>query len=109
MAGAILIDKNNGISINSFGFSLITEETREELCKINKELLFHIYSSIDEECMAFIRLYDLNYNDLNQFYMATKAAYKNWSEKNGEKLPIWEEMLNKIEERLNVLMDENKY
>jgi hypothetical protein len=97
MAGSVIIDDKTAVAFSSRGFDLVTESIRDVLKVSDPDLIAPVYESLDVGYMPFISLDTLGKADAERFYLATKAAFSKWSQRNPEPFPEWTELIDKLE------------
>jgi hypothetical protein len=95
MARGILINCDLGVSMSTWGFNIIVESTRKTLSG-NERAISNIYNALDNEGMEFIDLWTTERNDFNDFYKATKSAFRE-SGFDSNFLAEWQELIEKLE------------
>ena len=76
MAGAILVNDIDGVSMSGVEFDHIAEAIREPLKKLNQRAMENTYRSLDEEGMEFISLEHLDGDAFKNFFDAASGAYE---------------------------------
>ena len=97
MAGSVILDDKTAVAFSSRGFDVVQAAIREVLGAIAPELIEPVYESLDVGCMPFIALDELDDEGATQFYIATKQALSDWSQRNLEPFPEWGELIEKLE------------
>jgi hypothetical protein len=76
MAGTILVSEGHSLPTDSFTYHFIVEKTRPHFLAEEQHILKKIYHGEDDAALMFISVRDVDKNDFNIFYRATKEGYQ---------------------------------
>ncbi|WP_157099196.1 hypothetical protein [Novosphingobium rosa] len=95
MAGTILIDRDNGVALNSVGYHRILEAVRAQLNSEDARSTEGVFAPNDLEGMSFISLVEADTPTFRCFHSAAIAAYSGATE-SGYTFTEWDELMEKL-------------
>lgn len=98
MAGGIVVSKERGVSLGTFGFYRLIDEIRGGFEGSDASVMKAVFSPEDEGAMRFITALDLSAEDFQVFAKAVERAYRTCVNEGDFRVGegIWLELLDAV-------------